>query len=134
MKAMKIGHIGIAVNKIDEVLPFYREGLGLTEIHFEEVPSQKVRVAVCPLGESRLELVEATSPDSPIAAFLAKRGPGIHHIALEVEKIEPMIEQLKAKGYRLIDEVPRIGAEGKKIAFIHPQSSSGVLIELSQTR
>jgi methylmalonyl-CoA/ethylmalonyl-CoA epimerase len=127
---MKIDHIGIATNGIDDAARFYLETLGMQIEHVEEVASQKVRVAMLPLGESRFELLEPTSDDSPISKFLAKRGPGIHHIALRVENIRASLAELKEKGARLIDEEPRTGAGGCLVAFIHPSSTGGVLLEL----
>jgi methylmalonyl-CoA/ethylmalonyl-CoA epimerase len=127
---MKIDHIGIATNGIDDAARFYLESLGLQIEHVEEVASQKVRVAMLPLGESRVELLEPTSDDSPISKFLAKRGPGIHHIAVRVEDIRASLAELKEKGARLIDEQPRPGAGGCLVAFIHPSSTGGVLLEL----
>jgi methylmalonyl-CoA epimerase len=129
---MKIDHIGIATQQIDEAVKFYRDALGLEVAEVEEVSSQKVRVAMLPVGESRFELLEATSPDSPIAKFLAKRGPGIHHIAVRVDDIQTALRGLKARGARLIDEAPRTGAGGCLVAFIHPSSAGGVLVELVQ--
>ena len=127
---MKIDHLGIATNGIDEAASMYRDAFGLSVAEIEEVPTQKVRVAMLPIGESRIELLEATSPDSPISKFLEKRGPGIHHIALRVANIRAALADLKAKGARLIDEEPRPGAGGCLVAFIHPSSTGGVLIEL----
>jgi methylmalonyl-CoA/ethylmalonyl-CoA epimerase len=127
---MKIDHIGIATNGIDDAARFYLESLGLQIEHVEEVASQKVRVAMLPLGESRVELLEPTSDDSPISRFLAKRGPGIHHLAIRVEDIRSSLAELKEKGARLIDEQPRPGAGGCLVAFIHPSSTGGVLLEL----
>ena len=127
---MKIDHIGIATNGIDDAARFYLDSLGLQIAHVEEVASQKVRVAMLPLGESRVELLESTSDDSPIARFLAKRGPGIHHIAVRVQDIRASLAELKEKGARLIDEEPRMGAGGCLVAFIHPSSTGGVLLEL----
>ncbi len=127
---MKIDHIGIATNGIDESASVYCQALGLTVGELEEVPSQKVRVAMLPVGESRIELLEATSEDSPISKFLAKRGPGIHHIAFGVDDIRAALADLKAQGTRLIDEAPRPGSGGCLVAFIHPSSTGGVLIEL----
>ena len=131
---MKINHLGIATNGIDEALAFWQDALGLENVHTEIVEEQKVRVAMLPLGESRIELLEPTSEDSPISKFLEKRGPGIHHIAVEVDDIEAALQNLKAKGMRLIDETPRIGAENCLVAFVHPSSTGGVLLELVQTR
>ena len=127
---MKIDHIGIATNGIDDAARFYIESLGLQIEHVEDVASQKVRVAMLPLGESRVELLEPTSEDSPISKFLAKRGPGIHHIAVQVQDIRASMAELKEKGARLIDEQPRTGAGGCLVAFIHPSSTGGVLLEL----
>ena len=130
---MKINHLGIATKSIDEALKFWGDALGLDNVHTEVVEDQKVRVAMLPLGESRIELLEPTSDDSPISKFLEKRGGGIHHIAVEVEDIESSLAKLKEKGMRLIDEKPRIGAEGCLVAFVHPSSANGVLLELVQT-
>ena len=127
---MKIDHIGIATNGIDDAARFYLDSLGLQIEHVEEVASQKVRVAMLLLGESRVELLEPTSDDSPISKFLAKRGPGIHHIAVRVQDIRASLAELKEKGARLIDEQPRTGAGGCLVAFIHPSSTGGVLFEL----
>lgn len=129
---MKINHIGIAVGKIDEALGFWERALGLSNVHTETVDEQKVRVAMLPLGESRIELLEPTSDDSPVSKFLAKRGGGIHHIAIEVEDIEAALLKLKSSGVRLIDEHPRVGAEGCLVAFVHPASTNGVLLEVVQ--
>lgn len=129
---MKINHLGIATNNIDEALKFWAGSLGLENIHTETVDDQKVRVAMLPLGESRIELLEPTSDDSPISKFLTKRGGGIHHIAIEVEDIASELAKLRSQGVRLIDETPRTGAEGCLVAFIHPSASNGVLLELVQ--
>jgi methylmalonyl-CoA epimerase len=129
---MKINHLGIATKGIDDALAFWEDALGLENVHTEIVEDQKVRVAMLPLGESRIELLEPTSDDSPISKFLEKRGGGIHHIAVEVEDIEASLTKLKDKGMRLIDESPRIGAEGCLVAFVHPSSANGVLLELVQ--
>lgn len=129
---MKIDHLGIATKSISESLKFWGDALGLENVHTEVVEEQKVRVAMLPIGESRVELLEPTSDDSPISKFLEKRGGGIHHIAVEVENIEASLAKLKAEGARLIDETPRIGAEGCLIAFVHPAASGGVLLELTQ--
>ena len=130
---MKINHLGIATKGIDEALKFWTDALGLENVHTEVVEDQKVRVAMLPIGESRIELLEPTSEDSPISKFLAKRGGGIHHIAIEVDDIEATIAKLKNKGMNLIDESPRIGAEGCLVAFVHPSVANGVLLELVQT-
>ena len=129
---MKIDHIGIATKSIEEALKFWQNSLGLENVHTEIVEEQKVRVAMLLVGESRVELLEPTSDDSPISKFLEKRGGGIHHIAVEVEDIEASLAKLKAEGARLIDETPRIGAEGCLIAFVHPAATGGVLLELTQ--
>ena len=129
---MKIDHIGIATGGIDEAAEFWREALGLNVPETEEVADQKVRVAMLPIGESRIELLEATSEDSPISKFLQKRGPGIHHIAVGVDNINEALARLKQKGARLIDEEPRVGAGGCLVAFVHPSSAGGVLLELVQ--
>ena len=129
---MKINHLGIATKGIDEALKFWANGLGLENVHMETVEDQKVRVAMLPIGDTRIELLEATAADSPIAKFLEKRGGGIHHIAVEVENIEESLAKLKAEGMRLIDETPRIGAENCLVAFVHPSSANGVLLELVQ--
>ena len=131
---MKINHLGIATKGIDEALKFWSEALGLENVHTEVVEDQKVRVAMLPIGESRVELLEPTSEDSPISKFLEKRGGGIHHIAVEVDDIVASLAQLKTNGARLIDEAPRIGAEGCLVAFVHPAATGGVLLELVQTR
>lgn len=127
---MKIDHIGIATKGIDEASAFWRETLGVEIGATEEVNEQGVRVAMLAVGESRIELLEATHDKSPIAKFLEKRGPGIHHIALRVGDIRAALNRLKASGARLIDETPRIGAGGCLVAFIHPTATGGVLVEL----
>jgi methylmalonyl-CoA/ethylmalonyl-CoA epimerase len=131
-KEMKIDHIGIATRGIQDAMTFYRDMLGLDVAETEEVAGQKVRVAMLPIGESRIELLEATSADSPISRFLEKRGPGIHHIAVRVDDIRAVLADLRAKGARLIDEEPRQGAGGCLVAFVHPSSTGGVLLELVQ--
>ncbi len=131
MKAT-LDHIGIAVGDLGEALKFYRDALGLEVEAPEEVASQRVRAQFVPVGESKLELLEATADDSPIAKYVAKRGPGIHHITLRVDDIRAALARLKEKGVRLIDESPREGAHGSLVAFIHPSSAHGVLVELKQ--
>ncbi len=124
----RFDHIGIAVKNLDEAIDLYKKlGFELKEI--EEVAEQKVRVAMLPVGESKIELLEATSEDSAIAKFIEKRGEGIHHLAVNVEDIEKALENAKSNGLKLIDEKPRIGAGGKKVAFVHPKSTKGVLLE-----
>jgi methylmalonyl-CoA epimerase len=129
---MKIDHLGIATKGIAEALKFWEDALGLENVHTETVEEQKVRVAMLPIGESRVELLEPTSDDSPISKFLEKRGGGIHHIAIEVDDIVASLAKLKSEGARLIDEEPKIGAEGCLVAFVHPAASGGVLLELVQ--
>jgi methylmalonyl-CoA/ethylmalonyl-CoA epimerase len=128
----KINHIGIAVQSLDATIPFYRDNLGMAFAGIEEVPEQMVRVAMLSVGESKIELLEPTSAESPVAKFIEKNGAGIHHIAYEVDDIEAAIAKLLADGTRMVDEVPRNGAHGTRIAFIHPKSSLGVLTELCQ--
>jgi methylmalonyl-CoA/ethylmalonyl-CoA epimerase len=127
---MKIDHIGIATRGIDAAATFWREVLGLDLGETEEIAEQKVRVAMLPIGESRIELLEATADDSPISKFLEKRGSGIHHIAVRVDDITVSLARLKRNGARLIDEQPRKGAGGCLVAFVHPSSTGGVLLEL----
>ena len=129
----KINHIGIAVQSLEASIPFYRDALSMPFQGFEEVAEQKVRVAMLQVGESKIELLEPTSPDSPIAKYLEKSGPGIHHVAYEVADIEAAIAAMQRQGARMIDELPRNGAHGTKIAFVHPKSSCGVLTELCQS-
>ncbi len=129
---MKIEHLGIATRRIDEAVEFWRDALGLEVVETEEVPEQKVRVAMLPIGESRIELLEPTCEDSPISKFLEKRGPGIHHIAVRVDDIHGALARLRASGARLLYEEPRVGAGGSLIAFVHPTSTNGVLLELVQ--
>ncbi len=130
---MKINHLGIATHGIDDALKFWQDALGLENINTEIVEDQKVRIAMLPIGESRIELLEPTSEDSPISKFLAKRGGGIHHIAVEVDDIVAALSKLRSAGARLIDETPRVGAEGCLVAFVHPSSANGVLLELVET-
>lgn len=127
-----LDHVGIAVEGLDETLAFYRDALGLHVERSEEVGSQRVRAHFLPAGAPRLELLEATAPDSPVARFLARRGAGLHHVAFAVADIHAALAELKARGVRLIDEVPRPGAEGALIAFVHPSAARGVLVELKQ--
>ena len=128
----RIDHIGIAVANLDETLKVYTDILGLTLHGTETVADQKVRVAFLPVGDTEIELLESTEPDVPIAKFIEAKGQGLQHIAFRVDDIEAALAELKAKGVRLIDEKPRYGAGGAKIAFLHPKSTNGVLIELSQ--
>ena len=128
----KISHIGIAVASIEEAAPFYRDVLGMEFEGTEVVAEQKVKVAFFAVGESRIELLEPTAEDSPVAKFLAKNGPGVHHVAYEVADLEQRLAALKAEGVRLIDEAPRTGAHNTRIAFMHPKASGGVLTELCE--
>jgi len=129
---MKVDHIGIATHKLDEALALWRDTLGLRVDFTEEVTEQGVRVAMLPVGESHIELLEPLSKTSPVGKFLEKRGPGIHHIAVRVTDIRASLADLKEKGTRLIDETPRTGAGGCLVAFVHPSSANGVLLELVQ--
>ena len=133
MKAV-LDHVGIAVKELDAALAFYRDALGLEIEASEDVASQRVRAHFVPVGESKLELLEATAPESPIAKYVEKRGSGLHHITLRVDDLAAALAQLKARGARLIDEQPRPGAEGALVAFIHPSSAHGVLVELKQAQ
>lgn len=128
----KVDHIGIAVKSIEEALKFYEDVLGIKCVEQEVVEEQHVRTAFLPVGDTEVELLESTSDDGPIAKFIEKKGEGIQHIAYKVDNIEKALEELKAKGIRLIDEKPRMGAGGAKIAFLHPKSTFGVLIEICE--
>ena len=132
MKVLKIDHLGIAVNSVDEGKTFWTDALGLEFEGTETVAEQKVTTAFFPVGESEVELLESTAPDGPIAKYIDKKGPGIQHIAFRVENIEAALQELKEKGVRLIDETPRKGAGGAKIAFLHPKATGGVLVELCE--
>jgi methylmalonyl-CoA/ethylmalonyl-CoA epimerase len=127
-----IDHVAVAVHRLDEALPVWRDLLGF-ELHgIEEVPDQKVRVAVLRKGGDTVELLEPAAPDSPITGFLARRGPGLHHLCLAVSGLEAVLDRLAAAGVPLIDRDPRPGAEGRQVAFVHPRGAGGVLIELSE--
>jgi len=130
----KIDHVAIAVRSLDSALKIYAGALGLSAWNIEEIPDQNTRVAMLPIGETRIELLEAAGEDSPVAAFIAKRGEGLHHICFQVDDLAEEMSKLKAAGIRLIDQNPRVGAGACLIAFIHPSSTAGVLIELSQPR
>ena len=132
MKILKIDHLGIAINSITTGEKFWTDALGLGCEGSETVAQQGVTTAFFPVGESEVELLEPSTADSPVAKFLEKKGEGIHHVAFQVENIESALIELKEKGIRLIDEVPRRGAGGAKIAFIHPQATNGVLVELCE--
>ena len=128
----KIDHVGIGVRDLNEAMKFYKESLCLEVEGIEEVIEQKVKIAFIPVGESRIELLQSTDPEGPIATFITKRGEGIHHIALEVDRIEDALQRLREDGIQLIDEKPRVGAHRTKIAFLHPRSTKGVLLELCE--
>jgi methylmalonyl-CoA epimerase len=130
----RIDHIGIVVNDLEEALQVYQQALGLSLAEIQERPDQAATIAFLPTGETQVELVQPVSSDSDVAKFLQKRGEGIHHICLEVDDIEKAMADLQAKGLQLIDEVPRLGPQGERFAFIHPKSAHGVLIELYEYR
>lgn len=134
MKALKVDHIGIAVKDLEASIAFYGDILGLEMSGSEVVEEQKVKVAFFPVGDTEIELLESTSEDGPIAKFIEKNGEGIQHIAFKVENIEEAIEYMLSKGMKMIDEKPRYGAGGAKIAFVHPKSSNRVLVELSERK
>ena len=127
---MKIDHIGIATRGIQDAMTFYRDALGLDVAEIEEVAAQKVRVAMLPIGESRIELLEATSSESPVSKFIEKKGEGIHHIAFDVKDIHAEMKRLKEEGFVLLNDEPKPGADNKLVCFLHPKSTNGVLIEL----
>jgi methylmalonyl-CoA/ethylmalonyl-CoA epimerase len=129
-RGTRIAHIGIAVRSIEEILPFYRDVLGMPEAELDDADG--ARIAGLAAGESLVELLEAQSESSPIGRFVAKRGAGIHHVCFAVDDIDAALDRCRAAGVRLIDETPRIGAEGKRIAFLHPSSTAGVLVELTE--
>ncbi len=126
----RIHHVAVVVDDIEEALSFWEDALGLKVAHRADVPEQQAQVAFLPVGEGEVELVKPTTDTSGMAKYLAKRGPGIHHICIEVDNVAEMLGLLKAKGVRLIDETARSGADGKKYAFVHPESTKGVLVEL----
>ncbi|MCX8024253.1 MAG: methylmalonyl-CoA epimerase [Thermanaerothrix sp.] len=130
-KITKINHIAIAVPDIDTALSFWQDALGLTVDHIEDVPSQQATVVFIPIGDSEVELVKPTSDDTGVARFIAERGGGMHHLCFEVDDIQEMLTRLKEKGIRLINESP-LELPGRKMAFIHPKSTGGVLVELYQ--
>jgi len=131
-KIKAINHVAVVVEDMEKSLAFWRDALGIELRELRDVPAEKSRVAFLPLAGAEVELVRPTTDDSGIAKYLAKRGPGMHHLCLEVDDIQGMLAQLKAKNIRLINEEPRAGADGKKYAFIHPESTGGVLVELYQ--
>lgn len=127
----KIDHIGVAVHSLEESIPLYRDAFGMTLHAIEEVAEQKVKVAMFEVGDVHIELLEPTSPDSPIAKFLEKNGPGMHHICYEVDDVDSSLQEIAGKGIRLIDQASRSGAAGKRVAFLHPKSTGSVLVELN---
>ena len=127
----RIAHIGVAVRALDELLPFYRDVLGLAEVPLDD--SDGARIAGLTAGDSLVELLEPAEPGSPIDKYIAKRGPGIHHICFAVDDLDATLERCRGAGVRLIDEKPRMGAEGKRIAFLHPNATGGILIELTES-
>jgi methylmalonyl-CoA/ethylmalonyl-CoA epimerase len=129
-RATRIAHVGIAVRALDEILPFYRDILGLPEVPLDDADG--ARIAGLSAGESLVELLEAESTDSPIGKFVTRRGPGIHHICFAVDDLDRTLDRCRTAGLRLIDETPRLGAEGKRIAFLHPGATAGVLVELTE--
>jgi methylmalonyl-CoA/ethylmalonyl-CoA epimerase len=129
-RGARIAHIGIAVRELQEALPFYRDVLGLPEVPLENADG--AAIVGLATGDSLVELLEAQTPDSPVGRFVARRGPGIHHICFVVDDMEATLARCRAAGVRLIDETPRLGAEGKRIAFLHPASTGGVLVELTE--
>ncbi len=131
---MRLHHVGIAVESLNEAIPVFEKLLGTAPAGQEAVENQKARVAVFRVGEIRIELIEATAPDSPVARSIAKRGPGIHHLAFSVPNLEPLLGELEQSGIRLVDRAPRCGAGEEHIAFLHPKSTAGVLIELVQEK
>jgi methylmalonyl-CoA/ethylmalonyl-CoA epimerase len=134
MKISHIEHIGIAVRNLDEAIPFYEQVLGLKCYSIEEVKDQKVRTAFFKVGQTKIELLEATDPESPVGKFIENRGEGVHHMAYAVENLEECLKEAESKGIRLIDQQPRKGAEGLDIAFLHPKSTAGVLTEFCEKK
>jgi methylmalonyl-CoA/ethylmalonyl-CoA epimerase len=129
-RAPRIAHVGIAVRALDEILPFYRDLLGFPEVPIAD--SDGARIVALDAGDALVELLEPERPDSPIGKFVAKRGPGIHHLCIAVDDLDGTLDRCRAAGIRLIDETPRMGAEGKRIAFLHPSATAGVLVELTE--
>ena len=129
-RGTRIAHVGLAVRALDEILPFYRDLLGLPDVPLDDADGAKI--AGLAAGDTLVELLEAQHPDTPIGKFVAKRGPGIHHICFAVDDLDGTLDRCRAAGVRLIDETPRLGAEGKRIAFLHPSATAGVLVELTE--
>jgi methylmalonyl-CoA epimerase len=132
-RVLRINHIGLATDSLSQALAVFSDGLGLSVAGEADVPSDSVHVSFLPVGESRLEILEPLGEEGPVQKFLANRGPGIHHICLEVEDLAGLLEQLKRNGIELIDRAPRAGAHGTQVAFIHPKAASGVLVELVES-
>jgi methylmalonyl-CoA/ethylmalonyl-CoA epimerase len=126
----RIDHLAILVDDIDQAAAFWQDGLGMKVAHQQDIPAEQARIAFLPVGDGEIELVQPTTPDSGLRRYLEKRGPGMHHVCLQVDDIEGMLAQIKAGGFDLINETPRTAADGKKYAFIHPRSAGGVLVEL----
>ncbi len=133
MTIKKINHVAIVVPDVDAAMAFWRDALGMDLSRVEEVPQQETRVAFLPTGDSEVELVQPTTETSGMARYMEKRGPGMHHLCLEVDDIEAMLVRLKEKGVQLINEQPTVGAGGRRVAFVHPKSAGGVLVELVET-
>lgn len=131
-KITRINHVAVAVDDMNDALIFWRDALGLTMTELRDVPAESAQIAFLPVGGSEVELVRPTTADSGLARYLAKRGPGLHHVCLETDDIEGMLARLKEAGIRLINESPKTGADGRRYAFIHPESTGGVLVELYQ--
>lgn len=131
---MKIHHLGIAVESLEEAIPLFERILGCAPVAREAVTEQGVRVAVFEVGESRIELLESAAPDSPIARFIAKRGPGIHHLSLTVPDLDQSLKEMEQSKVRLVDPEARVGAQNERVAFLHPKSTAGVLIELVEEK
>ncbi len=129
-RGTRIAHIGLAVHTLEQILPFYRDVLGMSEVPLDDADGARITGLLA--GESLVELLEARTPESPVGKFVARRGPGIHHICFSVDDIDATLARCAAFGVRLIDDTPRVGAEGKRIAFLHPASTAGVLVELSE--
>jgi methylmalonyl-CoA/ethylmalonyl-CoA epimerase len=129
-RVLRVDHIAVLVNDLEAPLKFWQEALGLELTHIQDVPAELAQIAFLPTGGSEIELVRPTTPDSGLGRYLEKRGPGMHHICLEVDDIDGMLAQLKEKGVQLINEEPKVNADGRKYAFIHPKSANGVMVEL----
>ncbi len=132
MKILRISHLGIACEGLDKPEDMLNRLFGMSRVHVEEVPEQKVKTSFYPVGETTLEYLESTEPEGPVGKFLEKKGPGVHHVAFEVEDVDAAVAELLEKGVRMIDKTPRKGAHGNRIAFIHPAETQGVLIEICQ--